>query len=157
MVSQKRKGIKMKSINVGLGIILAIAALSSDIQARTYVHNETNYEIKVAFDVIGSPNWLCIPKNSIKKDEKGHFVLDASVPGLAAGKKDHRNPDLSNIKKNWKVWAKIDGVWSEAPVVQKSDVATGGTLYAVNAHVIIKGIDPVTNQPKFDIIVKSGW
>ncbi|MCX6262609.1 MAG: hypothetical protein NTY95_17555, partial [Bacteroidia bacterium] len=108
----------MKMLSAGLVLALIGVGLSCSMQAEIIVYNRSNYEIKVAVEIIGSPNWACFPGGSIRKDG-GRYINETTKPGILRGKSASFSKDLSNIKKNWKVWAKSsEGYWIEKPVVE---------------------------------------
>ena len=143
----------MKVLNVGLVVVLLGVGLSCSMQAKTIVYNQSNYEIKVVAEIAGSPSWIAYP-SGVRK-EGGNYILDNSKGGIMPGTSDFSRKDLANVKKNWIVWAKIDGIWKNEPVVTSNQRATGGIIHPVKAHVTNSVNE--NGEPVFAISVEQGW
>lgn len=140
------------------GIVFCLLAIllwsSRNIFGRIVVSNKSNYEVKVAVTIVGVPDWACFPKNSVSKFtgiDKTQFV-----PGLLPDQSASFSKDASNVKKDWKVWAKIDGVWKKNPVAVSSNSVTGGIIIPVRAYVF-NTVDDDSNEPVFSLVISQGW
>ena len=145
----------MKVLNVGLVVVLLGVGLSCSMQAKTIVYNQSNDEIKVVAEIIGSPNWASFPEGSIRKDG-GKYINEVTKPGIKRGASVSFSKDLSNVKKNWKVWAKVNGFWQDKPVLESGTGVTGGSIIPVKAYVT-NTVDDETNEPVFFISFRQGW
>ena len=137
-----------------LAIVLAACSLISIamLDAKIEVVNNTDFEIKGV--VTWDGGWFAYPAGAVRK-EGGKFVPDDAVNGIMPGEWGWTKKDLSNVKKHWEVWAKIEGKWSKKPVINRNKAATGGIIQAPRANVTNRVDDD--GKPIFDISIEQGW
>lgn len=147
----------MKMLHIGL--VLAVSCcFMYELSAKTYIRNNTAYEIKAIVEWAGSGRgmepWAAFP-GGIRK-EHGKYILDNSVKGLMPGKQDSTSRDWSDIKNYWAVWVKkLDGTWSKDPDVTSTQPGYGGLLKSVVGKVTV-GPNDENGNPTFDISVETG-